>query len=263
MRAIKSRGGLTHGPGMTESVRLLWVGSMHKCGTICNAVEQLLNLEQHIDNSQHADLGKSRMQRDLADLNKIIYWFKSHNPFTVSDSRLHSLAIGVVASDSHGINCNSVEKIGFQIMQKMDDVAITDVVLKKADQVQTLAQVTSKRKQGDKKLTIDCKILFSRLLIIMQRNTDLEPFFKYELTAEPTALFVSSHLTKSDKSVLAKELKKSLGATSSFQTDNICNRWGVVAAQSEMATECNLLHHCTAVCAICCFAFWNTCNNSF
>jgi len=30
MKAIKSRGGLTHGRGLSESLRILWVKTMHK-----------------------------------------------------------------------------------------------------------------------------------------------------------------------------------------------------------------------------------------
>ena len=34
MRTVKSRGGLTHGRGMSESTRDLWVRTMHKCAAV-------------------------------------------------------------------------------------------------------------------------------------------------------------------------------------------------------------------------------------
>ena len=34
MRSIKNRGGLTRGRGMSESVIMLWIRSMHNCGDI-------------------------------------------------------------------------------------------------------------------------------------------------------------------------------------------------------------------------------------
>ena len=41
MRPLKSRGGLTTGRGVTESVRLLWVRSMHRCADIHNGIFNL------------------------------------------------------------------------------------------------------------------------------------------------------------------------------------------------------------------------------
>jgi len=208
MRSVMSRGGLTHGPGMTESVRLLWVSSMHKCGTVYSALNDLVKASQSSDDNEHADMGPSQVRRDTVDLNTIVRWFRSHNPLTVTDRRLHSLSSGVAASHSDGINCHEAEAVGARIMSKMDDVVFTDVVLKKIDQAKTLEHIGNKVLIGTKKLVLDCTILFSRLLVIIQRNTDIEPFFRYELTATPTALFTDTSMRKCVKSVLAKELKK-------------------------------------------------------
>ena len=41
MRSLESRGGLTRGRGMTESVRKLWVYSMHACAAIHDAMTSL------------------------------------------------------------------------------------------------------------------------------------------------------------------------------------------------------------------------------
>ena len=43
MRSLKSRGGLTRGRGITESVRLLWLGSMHRCAGVHDAMTTLTN----------------------------------------------------------------------------------------------------------------------------------------------------------------------------------------------------------------------------
>ena len=42
----------------------------------------------------------------------------------------------------------------------------------------------------------------------------MEPYFTFELTSEPSALFKDGALRKADKSVLARELKKSLKSDS-------------------------------------------------
>jgi 5'-3' exonuclease len=86
----------------------------------------------------------------------------------------------------------------------------TDTVLKKADRARTLAQVSGKVISGDKKLPIDSTILFSRILVILQRSPDIEHFFSYELTAVPASLFKDVSLRKANKALLAKEMTKNI-----------------------------------------------------
>ena len=52
MRTAKSRGGLTRGRGMTESVRLLWVLSGHKCAEVLEAMTELSG-SRHTRSEQH------------------------------------------------------------------------------------------------------------------------------------------------------------------------------------------------------------------
>lgn len=59
-------------------------------------------------------------------------------------------------------------------------------------------------------LNINSTILFSRLLVIMQRSAEFQPFFKFELTAVPRILLLLMVLWGNVMSVLAKELKKNI-----------------------------------------------------
>ena len=70
MRSLKSRGGLTRGRGMTESVLLSWIHSMHGCASVHNSMTELTNL-QHRTSEQHVELGNSRINRDNDDSDKI------------------------------------------------------------------------------------------------------------------------------------------------------------------------------------------------
>ena len=45
MRSIKSRGGLTRGRGMTESVRLQWAHSSHRTGAVHEAITDFTGLK--------------------------------------------------------------------------------------------------------------------------------------------------------------------------------------------------------------------------
>lgn len=207
MRAVKSRGGLTHGRGMTDSVRLSWVSTMHDCASVHSAITSLTNLEHSSTDNQHSELGESRIKRNGTDLCKVIDWLEVNNPFTCIDKRLHGLSSGIVASESDGVNCDNAEEIGERIMTSIDNLNFNEIVLRKIDRAKTLGHLGRKVASGDKRLPVDSSVLFSRLLVVMQREPDISPMFKHELTALPTAFFKGESLRKADKALLAKELR--------------------------------------------------------
>ena len=213
MKAIKGRGGLTHGRGMTESVRLLWIRSMHKCASVRNALSFLTDPELTTTDNLHADLGKSRMDRDCKDLSLMLDWLQAHNPFNITDGRLRGVASGLVASDHDKVDCDNIEEIGHSIMIKMDDVAFADVVLRKADQIRPISTLDKTASISTKSVTADNQVLFNRLLVTMTRlkPENLQEYFKYELTTVPTALFTDHGLRKTNKATLTTELRKTLG----------------------------------------------------
>jgi len=208
MKTIKGQGGLTHGRGMTEGVRCLWVHSLHECASVHAAINDLVGIDLSAGSDYHDDLGKSRRSRDFQDLNKILEFFAINNPFEVQDGRLHNIATGLVASDTDGINCDSADDVGLQIMQSMDGKAFTDVVLRRTQQVVTMSRLNMRVKINGTDTAIDPHILFTRLVLIMQTCGDIERCFEYELTPMPTALYKDGRLRKTDKSQLTKELMK-------------------------------------------------------
>ena len=60
MRALKSRGGLTRGRGMTDSVISVWIHNMHACVSIYNVMTELTQ-NQHKTSEQHVELCASRL----------------------------------------------------------------------------------------------------------------------------------------------------------------------------------------------------------
>jgi len=208
MRAVKGRGGLTHGRGMTDSVRLTWVRSLHKCGAFHGALLSLLDLDQTCDDTVHADVGRTRTKRDLSDLQKILEWFEVNNPFDVADGRLRSLVSGIAADEYEQINCDKAEAIGSHILESMDNVPYTDVTMKRADQVKNMLHLHNAVSVEKKSLNIDSSVLFNRLLLIAERSSDIEQCFTYELSHMPAALFKDSFMRKADKSKLMHELVK-------------------------------------------------------
>jgi hypothetical protein len=169
MKELKSRGGLTHGRGLTDSVRLMWVSTMHKMATVHSSLNSLLALDGVTQDFNHKESGSSRIQRDNNDMKKMLTWFENHNPFHVADGRLRNLWTGIAAGDTDQIDCDSAMDIGCKIMEKLDGLPFTDIILKKCDQVTTLSTLTSRLSIGTKNLNVDANVLFNRLLIIMSR----------------------------------------------------------------------------------------------
>ena len=210
MRSIKGQGGLTHGRGMTETVRCLWVHSVHECGSVHAAINDLVSIDLSAGSDYHEDLGTSRRTRDGDDLMKMLEFFTTNNPFLVSDGRLRNIATGMIADDDDGITCDNAEDVGSKILHAMDGKTFTNVSMLRSQQVVTLARLNAKVKVNGTVVAIDPHILFNRLVLIMQTYGDIEHCFNYELTPMPAALFKDGMLRKTDKSLLAKELVKGI-----------------------------------------------------
>ena len=114
MRSLKSRGGVTRGRGITDSVKLLWVSSMHRCAGIHDAMGNLTQ-QRHRSSEQHVELGSSRIKRDNSDLKRLIDWFDAHESFDPKQPLLQSPSSGITALDEDGVNCDEAEKVGFLI----------------------------------------------------------------------------------------------------------------------------------------------------
>ena len=119
---IKSGGGLTTRCSVTESVRLLWVQSMHHCADVHIGMCNLTGL-QHRSSEQHVEIGVTRRKRDNDDLRKIYAWFNKHNPFT-SNNSLRSLSSGLTATENDNMNCDDAESVGKNIHGGLDDACV-------------------------------------------------------------------------------------------------------------------------------------------
>ena len=75
MRSLKSRGGLTRGRGINETVRIMWICSSHCCAGIHEAMTNLTGIK-HRTSEQLVELGASRQLRDAADLKKLFFGLK-------------------------------------------------------------------------------------------------------------------------------------------------------------------------------------------
>ena len=212
MRSIKSRGGLTRGRGVTESVRLQWIFSMHKCAEIHEAMTTTTNMKTKAS-EQHIELGKSRCKRDFEDLLKIHEWFDQHEPFDLKESKLRSLSSGLTTIEGDGINPDKAEEVGLKIQMQLDGLIVAEASIKRSDHIKSLADLKPGIKVDKRKLNIDPTILFTRLIAIVQREEDMSLYFGYELTAFPTSLFKDNFMRKAVKAQLTKSLTSSVDSS--------------------------------------------------
>ena len=212
MRSLKTRGGLTHGRGMTDNVVLTWVHTIHVCASIHDAMATLTG-NTHKTSNQHVELGKSRMKRDNNDLEKVRTWFESHNPFDECNPLLRSIATGVTSTEADGINCDDAEAVGEAIQKQLTGVSYSKATLKKKDRIKTLESLEVGVRIDKEKVHVDPLLLFSRLLVVIEREENIRSYFQYELTTVPTLLFQDSMMRKSSKAKLGQALKKDTTAS--------------------------------------------------
>ena len=158
----------------------------------------------HTTSDQHEELGSSRVKRDFDDLQKIISWFEERNPFVGIGSDLQSLSSGVTADEI--VNCDDAEAVGNKIHEALDDKPFVKSLIKRTHQVKTLGSLSHIIKVNKQDVSMDPSRLFSRLVVLLERNSDLKPFFEYELTPVPTSLFTENFMRKANKALLIQYL---------------------------------------------------------
>ena len=119
MKRSNTSGGITSGRGITESVRQLWIGSMHRTASVHDVMSNLTK-DYRKASEQHIDLSTSRVNRDDNDYKEVLSWFSEHDPFN-QDQSLKSLSTGLVANESNKINCDTAELVGYNIQQSLDN----------------------------------------------------------------------------------------------------------------------------------------------
>ncbi|GFR68162.1 hypothetical protein ElyMa_000269800 [Elysia marginata] len=85
MRSFKSAGGLTSGRGFEVSSRTQWLLSMPACSEI-NCVMQELTDAQYGNIEQHKESTDIRQSRDNKDIEAILQFLISRNPFGTDTS---------------------------------------------------------------------------------------------------------------------------------------------------------------------------------
>ena len=168
----------------------------------------------HKTSNQHTEIGINQIKRDNEDLEKIKLWLETHDPFDENEPFLKNIATGVTATEEDRINCDTAENIGQEIQNKLDGLPFTETKVKRNDQIRTLKILKVGVQIGKEKVNVDPLLLFSRLLLLVEREEDVKSYFRYELTSIPTSLFENGMMRKPTKSNLAKSIKQGVPTNS-------------------------------------------------
>ena len=95
MRSLELSGDITHGRGVAEVQRNVWLLSNPICAIYSKAEQDKRNVK-YANSEQHKDFSIPRITREKQDGLKMIQYFQERNPF-VANNDLFSLETGEVA----------------------------------------------------------------------------------------------------------------------------------------------------------------------
>lgn len=90
-------------------------------------IEEFYNLSFAVT-EHHVDARDSRISRDEAELQKLVDWFSSHDPFPNSE-HLMSISSGIVADEN--INCHNAYEVGVYCLSTIVGNNFDDVTFKR------------------------------------------------------------------------------------------------------------------------------------
>ncbi|GBL74027.1 hypothetical protein AVEN_230941-1 [Araneus ventricosus] len=99
---LKSTGGLSHGSYISDSTLTKCILTMPIATTVSQQVEDFCGLS-FTTFEHHTYARDSRILRDNEDVQKLVDWFESHNPFPFSDFVV-SISTGILEHEA--INCH-------------------------------------------------------------------------------------------------------------------------------------------------------------
>ncbi|KAJ8676127.1 hypothetical protein QAD02_011913 [Eretmocerus hayati] len=198
MRTMKTMGGLTHGHGTTDSIFARWIMSMIVLHDVTCAVDDFRS-EGYAASEQFSDDRKALTKRDAADLEKIVEYLSSHNPFDVNDTE-SIVSISTALRGDERVNCHRVYEIGNSLLSGTFGKKYEDIKLQRKNKVVSLAAAQSSVTTDDGDVVrINPTLLFQRLSMIIENKEDMREHLKLELAPYPKALFDQDGMCKTRK----------------------------------------------------------------
>ena len=214
MRALKTSGGLTRGTGFNETQRQIWLMSRPLCLEASARMQELTGV-LYTTSEQHKEISTTRVARDTSDIEAMLQFLRSRNPFDCRIKELHNITTGLVA-DNH-VNSDQVNEVGNAIISGMIGQSVVEYTFKKCNQIKNMA--SNRVKVGRDEVSIDPQILFQRFLLCGLNDDQLAEAFGHELCSYPAALFeAKGAMLEADKPSLADAIWNKLSANTRSPT---------------------------------------------
>ena len=121
----------------------------------------LLTNSQYTSSDQHVDKLDTRLSRDSSGFEKVYKWLVDHNPFDRNETRLRSLASGIIANQI--LTCESSESVGHAIQMRIDNEKVCEVKIHRKETVVCLDTENNKLDVGISSISMNPTVLFTQL----------------------------------------------------------------------------------------------------
>ena len=108
------------------------------------------------------------------------------------------------------------QEIGKIINEELDGILFSNSSIKRKEQIKSLDELKVGVKLDKETIFVDPSVLFSILLLMIERELRMIEYFRYELTPVPTSLFEDRMMRKSVKSILMKVVTKNVPSDASY-----------------------------------------------
>ena len=232
MKPIKSSGGLKGGRLRNFNSHKLWIGTLDHMAEINEEMSKLVTAKSNLKDKAplHVDARNSSRNRDSAILHQLFSWLTENNPFEElrNPDILVSFSSGLISRGNDGINPEKAMEVGLQIQTNHDGHNYS-VTMHTKDKVKPLSTLQKAVKVKDKIIYIDAMRLFTRLMIIGERELTLQESLRHELTPLPMSLFTDKKkMRKTNKATLGGNLKnrvQNVTAVTDIQSTVIDGGW--------------------------------------
>jgi len=138
------------------------------------------------------------------------------------------------------LNCDEAGNIGEAVQTRLDGIHFYDTTIKKSNQIRTLDELQHQKRKSSSAICIDPSVLFNRILVLVERSTDIQSYFHYELSSVPTAPFKDNMMRK--KGQQASSCQVSLVMVNAAR--NFCT---VHHDSNTALTSIGVMMHCTEI----------------
>ena len=161
-----------------------YFGFSHVVFLEISAQMQELTSVLYTTSEQHKEASQPRITRDKSNLDAMLEFLRSRNPFE-SCSELRNITTGLVA-DKH-VNCDHVKQVGDSIVSTMINTSVVEYTFKKSNQIKNM--VSNTVKVGRNEISIGPQVLFQRFLLCGLNDEQLAEAFSHELCSYPASMF--------------------------------------------------------------------------